>query len=89
MLLFLGVFFGIVGLVYWFWSYDDGGGMMLAGHLTPRLPPRELLLVLAPQDGKTGRRPGRCHHRRGFAGDINSFPELVHLAVRAWAWARS
>ena len=30
-LLFLGVFFGIVGLVYWFWSYDDGGGMMLLG----------------------------------------------------------
>jgi len=30
-LLFLGVFFGIVGLVYWFWSYEDGGGMMLLG----------------------------------------------------------
>src|SRR6202035_1562963 len=30
-LIFLGVFFGIVGLVYWFWSYEDGGGMMLLG----------------------------------------------------------
>ena len=30
-LLFLGVFFGLVGLVYWFTSYDDGGGMMLLG----------------------------------------------------------
>ena len=30
-LLFLGAFFGIVGLVYWFWSYEDGGGMMLLG----------------------------------------------------------
>ena len=30
-LLFLGVFFGLVGLVYWFLSYDDGGGMMLLG----------------------------------------------------------
>jgi len=30
-LLFLGVFFGLVGLVYWFWSYEDGGGMMLLG----------------------------------------------------------
>jgi hypothetical protein len=30
-LLFLGVFFGVVGLVYWFWSYEDGGGMMLLG----------------------------------------------------------
>lgn len=30
-LLFLGFFFGIVGIVYWFTSYDDGGGMMLLG----------------------------------------------------------
>jgi Cytochrome c oxidase subunit IV len=30
-LLFLGVFFGLVGLVYWFWSYEDGGGVMLLG----------------------------------------------------------
>ena len=30
-LLFLGAFFGIVGLVYWFWSYEDGGGVMLLG----------------------------------------------------------
>jgi cytochrome c oxidase subunit IV len=30
-LLFLGLFFGLVGLVYWFWSYEDGGGMMLLG----------------------------------------------------------
>jgi hypothetical protein len=29
--LFLGCFFGLVGLVYWFWSYEDGGTMMLAG----------------------------------------------------------
>ena len=30
-LLFLGAFFGLVGLVYWFWSYEDGGGVMLLG----------------------------------------------------------
>ncbi len=30
-LLFLGVFFGLVGLVYWFWSYEDGGSVMLLG----------------------------------------------------------
>jgi hypothetical protein len=30
-LLFLGVFFGIVGIVYWFTSYEDGGTMMLSG----------------------------------------------------------
>ena len=46
-LLFLGVFFGLVGLVYWFTSYDDGGGMMLLGNLAARLPPRAVLLLLA------------------------------------------
>lgn len=30
-LIFLGAFFGLVGLVYWFWSYEDGGGLMLLG----------------------------------------------------------
>jgi hypothetical protein len=30
-LIFLGFFFGVVGIVYWFWSYEDGGGTMLAG----------------------------------------------------------
>jgi hypothetical protein len=30
-LLFLGVFFGIVGIVYWFTSYEDSGTMMLVG----------------------------------------------------------
>jgi hypothetical protein len=27
----VGIFFGIVGAVYWFTSYEDGGTMMLAG----------------------------------------------------------
>ena len=31
LLLFLGVFFGIVGVVYWFWSYEDAGTAMLVG----------------------------------------------------------
>jgi len=30
-LLFLGAFFGGIGIWYWFWGYDDGGGMMLLG----------------------------------------------------------
>ena len=33
-LLFLGLFFGIVGLVYWFWGYEDGGTMLLIGTAT-------------------------------------------------------
>jgi hypothetical protein len=31
LLLFLGVFFGLVGAVYWFWSYEDAGTAMLVG----------------------------------------------------------
>jgi hypothetical protein len=27
----IAVFFGIVGAVYWFWSYEQGGTMMLVG----------------------------------------------------------
>jgi hypothetical protein len=27
----VGIFFGCVALIYWFLSYDDGGGMMLFG----------------------------------------------------------
>jgi hypothetical protein len=30
-LLGVGVFFGIVGVVYWFTAYEDGGTMMLVG----------------------------------------------------------
>jgi hypothetical protein len=30
-LIFLGAFFGLIGLVYWFWSYEDGGSVMLLG----------------------------------------------------------
>ena len=30
-LLLLGVFFGFIGLVYWGWGHEDGGGVMLLG----------------------------------------------------------
>ncbi|HLG67610.1 MAG TPA: cytochrome c oxidase subunit 4 [Acidimicrobiales bacterium] len=30
-LLGVGVFFGIIGIIYWFTSYEDGGTMMLLG----------------------------------------------------------
>ena len=32
-LLFLGIFFGLMGGVYWFWGHEDGGGVMLVGAL--------------------------------------------------------
>ena len=27
----IGIFFGIIGLIYWFFSYEDGGFLMLIG----------------------------------------------------------
>jgi hypothetical protein len=30
-LIFVGLFFGAIGLIYWFIAYEDGGGMMLLG----------------------------------------------------------
>ncbi len=31
LLLLLGLFFGLIGAVYWGWGHDDGGGIMLLG----------------------------------------------------------
>ena len=47
-LLFLGAFFGGIGIWYWFWGYDDGGGMMLLGATLLGFLPGQLLLLLAP-----------------------------------------
>jgi hypothetical protein len=30
-LIFIGFFFGIIGIIYWFTSYEDAGSVMLAG----------------------------------------------------------
>jgi hypothetical protein len=31
MLLIIGSFFGVIGLIYWFWAYEDSGFLMLMG----------------------------------------------------------
>ena len=38
-LLGVGVFFGVIGVIYWFTSYEDGGTMMLIGTCTLGLLP--------------------------------------------------
>jgi hypothetical protein len=35
----IAVFFGITGTVYWFWSYEQGGSVMLAGTVALGLLP--------------------------------------------------
>jgi len=47
LLLFLGTFFGLMMVVYWFWSHENAGSvMMFCGMLLCFLP--ELLLLLEP-----------------------------------------
>ena len=35
----VGIFFGVIGVVYWFWSYEDGGFLMLLGSMLLGLLP--------------------------------------------------
>jgi hypothetical protein len=35
----VGLFFSIIGIVYWFWGYEDGGTMMLVGTVALGLIP--------------------------------------------------
>ena len=63
-LLFLGVFFGMVGLVYWFSSYEDGGTMMLVGTCPARPPARA-----ATTSSGTLRRKKSSSGARHGAGD--------------------
>jgi hypothetical protein len=32
-LVIIGIFFGVIGVIYWFTSYDDGGFLMLLGSM--------------------------------------------------------
>jgi hypothetical protein len=72
-LLFLGVFFGIVGLVYWFWSYEDGGGMMLLGTSLLGFVPGSYYYFWHRRMGNRVEDRDDATIEEG-AGDINSFP---------------
>jgi hypothetical protein len=71
-LLFLGLFFGVVGIVYWFWSYYDGGGMMLLGATLLGFLPGGYYLFWHRRMGN--RVEDRDATIAEGAGDINSFP---------------
>jgi len=72
-LLFLGVFFGLVGLVYWFWSYEDGGTMMLAGTSALGFLPGSYYLFWHRRMGKRVEDRDDATVADG-AGVIDSFP---------------
>ena len=73
LLLFLGVFFGIVGIVYWFWSYEDAGTMMLAGTSALGFLPGAYYFFWHRRMGQRVEDREDAAIEEG-AGEINSFP---------------
>ena len=73
LLLFLGVFFGLVGVVYWFWSYEDAGTAMLVGTCTLGFLPGSYYWYWHRRMGKRVEDRDDATIAEG-AGDIDSFP---------------
>ena len=73
-LLFLGLFFGLMGAVYWFWGHEDGGGVMLMGALFLGLLPGLYYYWWYRRSG--GNRPEDRDDASiaDGAGVVNSFP---------------
>jgi hypothetical protein len=72
-LLFLGLFFGLVGLVYWFWSYEDAGTAMLIGTCTLGFLPGSYYFYWHRRMGQRVEDREDASIAEG-AGEINSFP---------------
>ncbi len=73
LLLFLGLFFGLVGLVYWFWSYEQAGTAMLVGTCTLGFLPGSYYYYWHRRMGKRVEDRDDASIAEG-AGDIDSFP---------------
>jgi hypothetical protein len=73
LLLFLGVFFGIVGIVYWFWSYEQAGTAMLVGTSLLGFLPGGYYFFWHRRMGQRVEDRDDASIAEG-AGDINSFP---------------
>jgi hypothetical protein len=72
-LLFLGAFFSLVGLVYWFWGYEDGGSVMLAGTAILGFLPGSYYFFWHRRMGSRVEDRDDASIEEG-AGVINSFP---------------
>ncbi len=72
-LLFLGVFFGIVGIVYWFWSNEQAGTAMLIGTCTLGFLPGSYYYYWHRRMGQRVEDRDDASIAEG-AGDIDSFP---------------
>jgi hypothetical protein len=72
-LLFLGVFFGLVGIVYWFWSQEQAGTAMLIGTCTLGFLPGSYYYYWHRRMGQRVEDRDDASIAEG-AGDIDSFP---------------
>ncbi len=80
-LLFVGFFFGCVGLAYWFLSYEDAGSVMLFGtFLLGVCRASTTSGGLAAHEATAGGRPERL--RRGRRRSHRRLPREQHLALR-------
>jgi len=73
-LLGLGVFFGLMGIVYWMWGHEDGGGVMLLGSFLLGMLPGFYYLWWYRRTG--GNRPEDREDAtiQEGAGVVDSFP---------------
>jgi len=69
----VGIFFGIVGAVYWFTSYEDGGTMMLVGTCLLGLVPGSYYMFWHRKMGNRVEDREDATIEEG-AGVISSFP---------------
>jgi hypothetical protein len=69
----VGIFFGIVGAVYWFTSYEDGGTMMLVGTCLLGLVPGSYYMFWHRKMGNRLEDRADATIEEG-AGVISSFP---------------
>jgi hypothetical protein len=72
-LLFLGLFFGLVGIVYWFWSYEQAGTAMLVGTATLGFLPGSYYFYWHRRMGQRVEDREDASIEEG-AGEISSFP---------------
>jgi hypothetical protein len=73
-LLGLGLFFGFMGIVYWLWGHEDGGGVMLLGSFLLGMLPGFYYLWWYRRSG--GNRPEDRDDAtvQDGAGVVDSFP---------------
>jgi len=96
-LLFVGFFFGLVGLVYWLWSHEDAGSVMLLGtfllgsvpgfyYLCGRGGCAHGLRTIPTRRSRTGRALSELSRSSIWPFVLRSRRDFCRLGVRVRAW---